>query len=107
MASDRARIALLALAAWAFVLAAIVATGALVAADLPSSDRAELTGLLLRRVATVVVAALLILAPIALVVRALFRRHVKAAERLAEDARIMLSANPAHRAAAQDAPALA
>jgi len=107
MASDRARIALLALAAWGFVVAAILATGALVAADLPSADRAELAGLLVRRVAAVVVAALLLLAPVALVVRTLYRRHVKAAERLAEDARIILNANPAHRAAAQDAPALA
>ncbi len=107
MASDRTRIALLALAAWGCVLVAVVAAGALVAADLPASERAGLAALLEQRVASVVVAALLLLAPVALVVRALFRRHVKAAERLAEDVRIMLSANPAHRAAPQNVPALA
>ena len=41
---------------------------------------------------------MLLVFPVALVVQALFRRYVTAPARLDEDARIMLAANPAHRA---------
>jgi len=101
------RIALAALVAWAFVLAAIVAAGVLVGADLPTDERAQLLALLEQRASSAAVAALLLLAPVALVTRALFHRHVKATEHLAEDVRIVLSANPAHRAAPRGAPAVA
>ena len=95
---DRTRIALALLAAWGFVLAAMWATVALVAADMSESERAQLLPALSQHAASVVVVSLLLLIPLLLVVRTLVRRYIAAPRRLAEDARIILSANPAHRA---------
>ena len=95
---DRTRIALALLAAWGFVLAAMWATVALVAADMSESERAQLLAALSLHAASVVVVSLLLLVPLLLVVRTLVRRYIAAPRRLAEDARIILSANPAHRA---------
>ena len=95
---DRTRIALALLSAWGFVLAAMWATVALVAADMSESERAQLLPALSQHAASVVVVSLLLLIPLLLVVRTLVRRYIAAPRRLAEDARIILSANPAHRA---------
>ncbi len=95
---DRTRVALALLAAWGFVLAAMGATVALVAADMSESERAQLLPALSQHAASVVVVSLLLLVPLLLVVRTLVRRYIAAPRRLAEDARIILSANPAHRA---------
>ena len=98
MTSDRTRIALALFAAWGFVLAAIAATALLVGADSDEAQRRLLADVLAERAASIVVVSLLLLVPLFFVVRALFARCVKAPRRLAEDARIILTANPAHRA---------
>jgi DNA polymerase-3 subunit epsilon len=95
---DRTRVALALLAAWGFVLAAMGATVALVAVDMSESERAQLLPALSQHAASAVVVSLLLLVPLLLVVRTLVRRYIAAPRRLAEDARIILSANPAHRA---------
>jgi len=95
---ERTRVALTLLAAWGFVLAAMAAIVALVGADMTEQERAPLFLALRQHAASVVVVSLLLLVPLLLLVRALFRRYVTPPRRLAEDARIMLSANPAHRA---------
>ena len=95
---DRTRIALAVFAAWGFVIAAIVATIALVGADLTEQERAQILPLLQQHAASAVVMVLMLVLPIAFLVRMLFRRYVTAPRKLSEDARIMLTANPAHRA---------
>ncbi len=62
------------------------------------SERALLVAVLHERAASVVVVSLLLLVPLVFILKALFRRYVAAPRRLAEDARIMQTANPAHRA---------
>ena len=96
--SDRARIALALLAAWGLVLAAIAAALLLVGADLSDAERALLVPVLRERAASLVVVSLLLLVPLVFILKALFARYVAAPRQLAEDARIILSANPAHRA---------
>src|SRR5664279_3169183 len=99
--SDKLRFVLVLGAAWSFVLAAVTGAALLVAAEVSEPQRVLLASILRERAATVVVAALLLLAALALVGRALWQRHVDAPRQLAEDARIMLVANPAHRAPAR------
>ncbi len=96
--SDQARFAAALAAAWGFVLAAMAGTALLAVADLPADERTRLAGLAADRAPGLVVAALLLLVPLAAVVRALLARYVKAPRQLAEDARIMRHANHAHRA---------
>jgi len=96
--SDRLRFLLALAAAWAFVLLAIGATALLAVADLDPAERAQLSGMVGERAAHVVVAALLLLVPLVFGLLALRRRYVSAPRQLAEDARVMLTANPAHRA---------
>ena len=97
--SDRLRIGLALLAAWGLVLAAIGAAALLVGADLADYERAVLIAVLSERAASLVVVSLLLLAPLVFILNALFRRYVKAPRRLADDIRIMMTANPSHRAA--------
>ncbi len=96
---DNVRFLLALAAAWGFVLLALAATALLVDLDLGADEHALAVEILRGRAAHVVIAALLLLAPLAFLVRALFRRYVNAPRQLAEDARVMLTANPAHRAA--------
>ncbi|HXX84902.1 MAG TPA: exonuclease domain-containing protein [Casimicrobiaceae bacterium] len=96
--SDRMRIGIALVAAWVFVLAAIAATALLVGADLGQQERGVLAQILETRAPHVMVVSLLLLAPLAYVLQVLFRRYVEAPRALSEDARIILSANPAHRA---------
>ena len=84
--------------AWAFVLVAMAGTALLVGADLGTAEHEQALAILRDRAAHIVVAALLLPVPLYFLVRALFRRYVSAPRRLAEDARVMLTANPAHRA---------
>ncbi len=95
---DRTKFALALAAAWGFVVAAIAATLLLAFADLSEHERALLEPVLRGRVAGVVLVAVLIVFPLAIIVHALLRRYVAAARQLSEDARIMQTANPAHRA---------
>jgi DNA polymerase III subunit epsilon len=95
---DKARFALALAAAWGFVLASVVAAALIVSADLTERELALVEAVLVDHAAIAIVAALLLIAPLAFVLRALFRRYVDAPARLNEDARIMLAANPAHRA---------
>jgi DNA polymerase-3 subunit epsilon len=97
--SGKARFYLALAIAWGFVLLALAGTALLVGADLSPAEREQALAILGDRAAHVVVAALLLLVPLVVVLRVLFRRYVSAPRRLAEDARIMLTANPAHRAA--------
>jgi DNA polymerase-3 subunit epsilon len=96
--SGKARFYMALATAWGFVLLALAGTALLVGADLNSAEREQALAILRDRAAHIVVAALLLLVPLAIVLRVLFRRYVRAPRRLAEDARIMLTANPAHRA---------
>jgi len=96
--SDRIRIGLALFAAWGLVLAAIAAAALLVGADLADYQRAVLAAVLQERAPMLVVVSLLLLVPLVFILNALFVRYVKAPRRLAEDIRIMLTANPAHRA---------
>jgi DNA polymerase III subunit epsilon len=101
--SDKARFALVLAAAWGCVVAAVAAVLALAVADLPERDAAMFVPVLRDRAPAIVVGLCLLLLPLALAVRALLRIFVKAPLQLAEDARIMLVANPAHRAPARGA----
>jgi len=92
------RFSLAVAAAWGFVVATLAATALLVAADLTERQRAVLGPILWDHAVSVFLVALVSLLPLAIIVRALFRRHVDAPAQLSEDARIMLAANPAHRA---------
>ncbi len=96
--SDRMRIGVALLAAWGLVLAAIGAAMLLVGADLADYQRAVLAAVLQERAPMLVVVSLLLLVPLVFILNTLFRRHVKAPRRLGEDIRIMMTANPAHRA---------
>jgi DNA polymerase III subunit epsilon len=97
--SDKVRFLRMLVATWCVVLLLLAATLLLLGADLSENERAQAIEVLQERVAHVVVVALLLLAPLAFALRALFRRYISAPRRLAEDARVMLTANPAHRAA--------
>jgi len=98
--SDRARLALALLAAWGLVLAAIASILLIVAADVADWQRAVLLAVLEEHFASVVLVSLLLIAPLVVILRMLFARYVAAPRRLAEDMRIMMSANPSHRAVA-------
>jgi DNA polymerase-3 subunit epsilon len=95
---DRVRIGLALLAAWGLVLSAIVAAAFLVGADVADYQRAVLVAVMRERAPSLVIVSLFLLAPLIGILNALFRRYVKAPRRLAEDLRIMMTANPAHRA---------
>jgi DNA polymerase-3 subunit epsilon len=97
--SDRVRFLQWLAVTWCFVLLLLAAALLLLGADLSAQERAQAAEILQERIAHAVVAALLLLVPLALALRPLFRRYVTAPRRLAEDARVMLTANPAHRAA--------
>jgi DNA polymerase-3 subunit epsilon len=97
--SGKSRFVLTLATAWGFLLLALAGTAALVGADLDAAEREQAMALLRDRAAHVVVAALLLLVALYFGLRMLFRRYVSAPRRLAEDARVMLTANPAHRAA--------
>ncbi|HTQ00163.1 MAG TPA: exonuclease domain-containing protein [Casimicrobiaceae bacterium] len=96
--SEKRRFALALAAACGFVLAAAAGGALLVAADLADTQRAALADIVASRAPNIVVAAALVLAAIAIALRELWRRYVVAPEQLAQDARIMLVANHAHRA---------
>jgi len=95
---DKMKFALALAAAWGFVAAAIAATAVLVAADLTPQQRALLLPIVADHGASAILIAVLLVFPIALILRSLFHRYVAAPARLDEDARIMLAANPSHRA---------
>jgi DNA polymerase III subunit epsilon len=95
---DRLRIGLALFAVWGLVLAAIAATAVLVGMDLGQEELAAMVRILETRAAHVVIVLLLLLAPLAFVLQVLFRRYVAAPRALSRDVRIMLKANPAHRA---------
>ena len=84
-------------AAWGFVLAAIAACAVLIGIDLGREDLAAMVRILEAHAAHLIIALLLLLAPLALVLQGLFRRHVEPPLELSRDIRIMLKAHPAHR----------
>ncbi len=92
--SGKVRIALAVAASWVVVLGAAGAIGVLAAADLGEHERALLAPILRERAASLILGALLLLVPLAFVVRALFHRYVTAAATLVEDAQIIVAANP-------------
>jgi DNA polymerase-3 subunit epsilon len=97
--SGKARFYLALATAWGFVLLALAGIALLVGADLSAAEREQAESILRDRAAHIAVALLLLLVPLVFMLRVLFRRYVSAPRRLAEDARLMLTANPAHRAA--------
>ena len=99
--AERYRFALAVAAAWAFLVAAVAGAALLVSADLESAQRQAIAQMLAERAPSLVVAALILLVVLAFALHGLWRRHVTAARQLAEDARIMLHANPAHRGPSQ------
>ncbi len=104
--TGRARLVVGMVVAWLYVVGVLVGTLLLVTADLQPSERAALAPLADQRAAAALVIASLLLAPAAFVVRALYRHHVTAALQLSEDARVIVTANPGHRAPARGAPEL-
>ena len=92
------RIGLALAAAWGLVMASIAAILLLVGADLADYQRAVLLAVVEERVAHVIIVSLLLIAPMVAILRFLFARYVAAPRRLADDVRIMATANPAHRA---------
>ena len=96
--SGNVRIALAVAASWLVVLGAACAIGLLAAADLGEAERALLAPILRERAATLVLGALLLIVPLAVIVRALFTRYVAAPAALVDDAQIIVAANPSHRA---------
>jgi hypothetical protein len=96
--SDKVRLAIALFGAWGLVLAVIAASVLLVGADMAEPDRALMLAVLQQRAASLVVVSLLLVAPLWFILQTLFRRYVRAPRQLAEDARVMLGANPAHRA---------
>jgi DNA polymerase III subunit epsilon len=95
--SDRLRIGIALFVAWGFVLAALAVTALFVGADLGQEDLATLVRILETQAPHAIVALLLLLAPLAFILQALFRRYVDAPRALSHDLRIMLTANPTHR----------
>jgi DNA polymerase-3 subunit epsilon len=96
--SDRIRFALVLAAAWGLIVAVVGVTLLLVGLDLAAEERALFVEIIRERAAGIVVIAALLLFPLALLLQALVRRYVTAARQLGEDARIVLTANPSHRA---------
>jgi DNA polymerase-3 subunit epsilon len=96
--SDRLRIGIAVTAAWAFVLAAVAAIALVVGADLREEERAAILRIVETRLPHVIIVLVALLAPIAWIVQAWVRRYVQAPRHLSRDVRIMLSANPGHRA---------
>lgn len=95
--SDRARIAVALLAAWGLVMSSIAAVLFLIGADLVGEQREVLLTILRERAAYVIVVSLILIAPMVVILKLLFDRYVAAPRRLADDLRIMATANPAHR----------
>lgn len=86
------------LLAWGLVLAALAAIAFFVGVDLGQDDLVTLLRILEAKAPHAIVALLLLLAPLAFIIQALFRRYVDAPRALAHDVRIMFKAHPAHRA---------
>src|SRR5512144_761715 len=97
----KVRFALMLGASWGVVVLAGAAVALLAAADLGEAERALLGPILRERAPSLTLATLLLLVPLAVIVRALYRHHVTAPAKLVEDAHIMLAANPSHRAPAR------
>ncbi len=95
---SRMRVALTFVVAWVAMVAAIGAALLLVAVELGESERSAFAAMLRDGAAGFAEAAFLLGIPLWFGVRTLLRRYVAAPRRLAEDARVMLSANPEHRA---------
>ena len=96
--SDKARKVVALAAAWTLLLSAIAATALLVGADMDEQERALLVAALQKRAVSIVIVSLLLIAPLWFVLQALFQRYIQAPRQLAEDLRVIQSANPAHRA---------
>jgi DNA polymerase III subunit epsilon len=96
--SDRLRIGVAIVVAWVFMLATIAAAVLFVGADVDDAQRSTLLQVAEERAPHLIAAALLLLGVLALIVRALFRLYVAAPRKLSEDLRVMLAANPSHRA---------
>ena len=96
--SGKIRFALTLAVSWAVFVGAACAIALLAAADLGDNERALLAAILRERAASLILGALLLLIPLAFIVRALLQRYVTEPARLVEDAQIMLAANPSHRA---------
>ena len=95
---SRMRVALTFVVAWVAMVAAIGAALLLVAVELGESERSAFAAMLRDGAVGFAEAAFLLGIPLWFGVRTLLRRYVAAPRRLAEDARVMLSANPEHRA---------
>ena len=96
--SERMRFSLALAVTWLTVVAAIGATALLMATNLGDRELALLAPMLRDHAADASVIGVLLLFPLAVVLKVLFRRYVTAPAQLNEDARIMLAANPSHRA---------
>ena len=95
---SRMRVVLTFVVAWVAMLAAVGATLLLVAVELGELERRAFAAMLRDGAAGFAEAAFLLGIPLWFGVRALLRHYVSAPRRLAEDARVMLSANLEHRA---------
>src|SRR5512144_3238714 len=105
--SGKIRFALALAASWAVVVGASCAVVLLAAADLGDQERALLAPIVRERAASLILGAVLLVVPLAFIVRALLARYVTAPAKLVEDAQIMLAANPSHRAPSRGSAELA
>jgi len=96
--SDNGRKVVALVATWSLLLSAIAAMVLLAGADMDEQERTLVATVLQKRAVSIVIVSLLLIAPLWFVLQALFRRYIQAPRELAEDVRVMLSANPAHRA---------
>jgi DNA polymerase III subunit epsilon len=102
----RLKFALWLAALFAGIVAVVAATAGIVAAGLPEQDYRVLLRIFGERAGTLGLAAVLLLLVCAGVVGWMFRNYVVIVRSLAEQSRIVFTANPEHRVAAAGAPDL-
>jgi DNA polymerase-3 subunit epsilon len=96
--SRNVRFALALMLSCGVVLGGIGVTALLAGTGFTEAERALIAPLLRKGLESLAVASLVLLIALAFLVRAFMHRYVDAPAKLAEDAQIMLAANPSHRA---------
>lgn len=104
--SDRARLALWVLGAASALAGVAVLFGVGLWSDLDDAERRGVADVLAAHAATAITLALLILAVLGIAAHRLVQTYVGAPQRLAEEARLILTTNPEHRIAPRGAAEL-
>jgi len=95
--SDQTSIVVAFLVTLAIVVVVVAATGGFVWAGLGPDERAAAAALLGRRAGLAILVGLIVTGLVSLVIQPVIRTYVTGAQRLAEETRIMLNANPDYR----------